>query len=457
MAQHDYIIDNQPGASFRADLNAALAAIVSNNSGATAPATPYPFQWWADTTAGVLKQRDASNSEWRDVYPLGRELVSQTGSTGAAILPEGSEAQRPVPGGTGLYVRLNAEAGKPEWYNRLLSAWKKLVDEDQFGVLDAEVQNLPRRSYGNKIINGKMEIAQRGVSFASPNGAYTLDRWRPSIAGTAAFTVAQSSDAPANSAFRYSLRLSVTTADAAIAATDRCAITQFIEGYNAAQLLGQAFTLSFWVRSAKTGIHCVSFGNEVDRCYLAEYTINAANTWEYKTITVQSGLPSAGTWNYTSGIGLGVNFTLVAGSSFQGAKDTWLSSTMLGTADQVNCLDTVGNIFAITGVQLEVGEVATPFEHRPYGVELALCQRYYWQDSTTALQFGSLTGANSTNRNGRIYLPVSMRVAPTVSVTTNLGTGIAEYITVNSFGWVSSVGDSTSSRFVTSADASAEL
>lgn len=144
MAQHDYIIDNQPGASFRADLNNVLAAIVSNNSGATAPTTTYPFQWWADTTADVLKQRDASNSEWQDVYPLGGGLVSQTGSTGAAILPEGSEAQRPVPGGTGLYMRLNAEAGKPEWYNRGTPAWQAFGDADaqELEGLETRVQAL---------------------------------------------------------------------------------------------------------------------------------------------------------------------------------------------------------------------------------------------------------------------------------------------------------------------------
>lgn len=233
----------------------------------------------------------------------------------------------------------------------------------------------------NRIINGKMEIQQRGASASiGPNAAaYLLDRWQTSIVGAAVANVSASTDVPASAPeFQVSHRLTVTTADASIAAGDYGFIDQSIEGFNIRDLIGRTFTLGFWVRSSKTGVHCVALRNSTpDRSYVAEYTINAANTWEVKTITVSGGLPVAGTWNYTNGRGLQVVFAGAVGSTFQTTANAWNTGNFLATANQVNCLDTVGNIFAITGVQLEPGAVATPFEHRPLGFELALCQRYY--------------------------------------------------------------------------------
>lgn len=230
----------------------------------------------------------------------------------------------------------------------------------------------------NKIINGKMDIAQRGTSFAAiASGAYSLDRWVQFNTTAAVYTVSQQPDAPSDNEFQNSLRVAITTADASIAAGDQVALRQWIEGYNARDLIGKTFTLSFWVRSSKTGTHCVALKNSGnDRTFVFEYTVSAANTWEKKTLTLNSGLITAGTWNWTNGQGLALDFTLAAGSTFQTTASAWQTGNFLATSNQVNCLDTVGNIFAITGVQLEVGSVATPFEHRPYGTELALCQRY---------------------------------------------------------------------------------
>lgn len=280
--------------------------------------------------------------------------------------------------------------------------------------------------FRNRIINGDMRISQRGSSFASPNGAYTIDRWRPSFSGTVAFTVTQAADAPTGSRFQNSLRFAVTTADAALASNDRATITQFIEGFNVSDLVGVDFTLSFWVRSAKTGTHCVSFGNDVDRSYITTYSVIAANTWEFKTVTVVGGLPTTGTWSQTNGLGLGVNFILAAGSAFQSTAGSWLSSTAFATSAQVNCLDTIGNIFAITGVQLEAGTVATPFEHRDYGRELMMCQRYFLKSfdgavGTTPGDAGSIYTSTNTNASTsfdiRVFFrfPVVMRASPSVA------------------------------------------
>lgn len=269
----------------------------------------------------------------------------------------------------------------------------------------------------NKIINGKMEIAQRGTSFVSPaSNTYNLDRWVLGIAGTGVVTVSQQADVPSSNEFQSSLRVAVTTADASIAATDLLLVTQRVEGYNARDLIGRTFTLSFWVRSSKTGIHCVAFRNGgADRSYVLEYTVNVANTWEQKSVTVSGGLITAGTWDWTSGVGVSVLFAAAAGSTFQTTAGAWQTGNFQATANQVNCLDTIGNIFAITGVQLEVGSVATPFEHRPYGMELTLAQRYYQRITPTAADQTLGVGHNtSTTAAVATYsFPVVFRSSPT--------------------------------------------
>jgi hypothetical protein len=349
MAQHDYDIANGGGAAVRADINNALAAVRSLNSGATAPVSPVAGMLWYDTATNTLKQRNSGNTAW----VAAAELI----------------------GGGGQFAGMR-----------------------------------------NKIINGKMDVAQRGTSFPAVGaGTYTLDRWRTSTNATSAvLTASQQSDVPSSNEFQNSLRLAVTTADTSIASTDQVNIQQRIEGYNARDLIGKTFALSFWVRSTKTGTHCVYFQNSAqDRTFVLEYTVSASNIWEYKTVTVSGGLITAGTWDWTTGVGLVVGWTLAAGSSLQTTAGAWQTGTFLGTSNQVNCLDSNTNIFAITGVQLEVGSVATPFEHRPIGAELALCQRYYYRIGGQLLNdFG--TGYVNSISQAQILtpFPVSMRVAP---------------------------------------------
>lgn len=276
--------------------------------------------------------------------------------------------------------------------------------------------------FRNKIINGKMDIAQRGTSFAGISTAsYALDRWFWTQSGSGNTTMTQQLDAPSNNEFQNSLRNTVTTADASIAATDVYAIRQRIEGFNIRDLIGKTFTLSFWVRSSKTGTHCVSFQNSgFNRVWISEYTVAAANTWEQKSITISGGLITAGTWDWTTGLGLDVSWALAAGSNYQTTAGSWVTpgdtSGRFATANQVNCLDTIGNIFAITGVQLEVGSVATPFEQRPIGVELALCQRYY---ETTNV---SVSGAAFANMATTAKYAVVKRASPTVTRLGNWAT-----------------------------------
>lgn len=354
MSQHDYDIANGSGASVRADINLALNAIRSCNSGASAPTSTVAGMLWYDTINGILKQRNSANTAW----VTAAELISG--------------------GGQSAGLR-------------------------------------------NKIINGKMDVAQRGTSFAPiANDAYSLDRFLCRYISSAVATVSQQADVPSSNEFQNSLRVAVTTADTSIATGDLFHITQCIEGYNARDFIGRTFTLSFWVRSSKTGVHCVSFRNSnTDRSYVAEYTVITANTWEQKSITVSGGLITAGSWNWTNGAGIYVGWALAAGATYQVTKDAWQTGSFLSTSSQVNCLDTIGNIFAITGVQLEIGSEATPFEHRSHGIELALCQRYYGVVTT------QITNIATSPAKG-VFFKSSMRIAPTIA---GGGAGFSSVIT----------------------------
>jgi hypothetical protein len=281
--------------------------------------------------------------------------------------------------------------------------------------------------FKNRIINGDMRIAQRATSATVIGGSYVaLDRFRTSQVTTAVTTMSQSTDVPTG--FQYSLRLTVNTADAAVASSDVYVLQQFIEGFNVADLVGQTFTISFWVRSSKTGIHCLSLSNSgVDRSYVAEYTIAVANTWEYKTITVSGGLPSSGTWNFTNGSGLDFRWALMGGTTFQSTANAWINGNFTNTSSQVNVLDTAGNIFAVTGVQLERGSNATSFEFRDYGRELIMCQRYYL---ATEISVGAVLYSGMLRPDGyrlvRYQYPVEMRTAATATITWNSdGSGVS--------------------------------
>jgi hypothetical protein len=297
------------------------------------------------------------------------------------------------------------------------------------------INNGPLAGFRNRIINGEMLAVQRGTIFPAllnPGLTYTLDRWIWGQKGAMVCTVSLSSDVP-NDTFQSSLKIDVTTADTSIAADEYAVLNQRIEGVNVRDLIGITFTLSFWVKSSKTGIHCVSFRNGgFDRTYIKEYTITTANTWEYKTVTVSGGLITAGTWNWTNGFGLDVVFTLGAGIPLTTTANAWQTGNFLATANQVNVMDNTANNFIITGIQLEPGSVATPFERRPFGVELALCHRYYQKTGPNwVVEINSLC-------HSKFHI-VRMRSTPTVAgggvgyTYLGDGTNLTEYQTSRTF------------------------
>jgi len=233
----------------------------------------------------------------------------------------------------------------------------------------------------NRIINGDMRIDQRnaGVSVTVTANTYTLDRWfaiSPTVSSK--YSVIQSSTAPSN--FTNSLLITSLSAYT-LGASDRCTITQIIEGNMLADLgwgtsSAKTITISFQVRSSLTG----TFGgavqnNTVTRSYPFTYTINSANTWETKTITISGD--TTGTWETGTSAGIQLHFGIGVGSTYSGTADAWASADYRSASSVTNILGTSGATFYITGVQLEVGDTATPFEHRPYDMELTRCQRYY--------------------------------------------------------------------------------
>jgi hypothetical protein len=199
-----------------------------------------------------------------------------------------------------------------------------------------------------------------------------------------------------------------------------------MEGYNIADLgFGTAspsqLTISFWVNSALAGAYTGAIVDSTGgRSYPFAYTINATNTWEQKTVTLTAD--TSGTWGSTNGTGLYLEWSLMCGSTYQGTANTWQSANYRGTSAQVNWMATSGNTFYVTGVQLEKGSTATSFDYRPYGTELALCQRYcpVWESTATNSPFA--VGQVYSSTNGQIPLPYP--VAPRVPATgiTTVGT-----------------------------------
>ena len=281
-------------------------------------------------------------------------------------------------------------------------------------------------SHRNLIINGDMQVAQRGTSFTS-NG-YTLDRFSTyASAGTLARTVTQSSTAP--SGFSSSIKIVATTAEADFTGTEYAIIRQTIEAQNLQQLdygtsTAKSVTLSFWVRSNVTGNYAIiMYQDDASKIIGSTYTISSADTWEQKTITFVGN--TADVIANDSGSGLRLDWSLAAGSDRTTTDNTSWGANATGKAAYGHTAqwgEATNDDFYITGVQLEVGSVATPFEHRSYGEELARCQRYYFKPDhpSNDLQLYAIAGTSFNVASRWHYnYPTTMRSDPTVSATFN--------------------------------------
>jgi hypothetical protein len=278
----------------------------------------------------------------------------------------------------------------------------------------------PYTGMRNRIINGSMTIDQRnaGASVTPTNAAYTLDRWSALQPVASKFSVQQNAGAvtPPVGFVNY---LGVTSLSAySVLSSDAFAMVQRIEGTNVSDLgwgtaNAQAVTLSFWVRSSLTGTFGGSFRNsDANRSYPFTYTISAANTWEQKTVTIAGD--TSGTWLTTNGIGINIFFGLGVGSTVSSTAGAWAAGNFLSATGATSVVGTNGATFYITGVQLEKGSTATPFEFRSIGQELGLCQRYYYKlfPGVVAANLGIGGHGGSTASQGETIFPVTMRTAP---------------------------------------------
>lgn len=269
----------------------------------------------------------------------------------------------------------------------------------------------------NRIINGDMRISQRnGTSSVNiSSDAYSLDRWLNRVSGGGVITNQQST-AVVPTGFAYSAALTVQTADSSIAAGDVYDFEQRIEGFNTADLgwgtaSAQSIALSFWVRSSVTGTYGVGIQSAAyTRSYVTTYTISAANTWEFKTILIPGD--TSGTQNISNGLGVGLCFDLGSGTNCNATAGTWgAGGGLWRTSGSVNWIANAGATFYLTGVQLEAGPFATPFERRSFGQEFALCQRYFQRIGSTF--FGATEGTTTFNLQVPYWFP--MRASTTVT------------------------------------------
>ena len=265
----------------------------------------------------------------------------------------------------------------------------------------------------NRIINGDMRIDQRnaGASVTLNGGeSYSTDRFACGDVTDGSFTAQQVSDAPAG--FINSLKCTITSADTSLTTNQSAYVYQTVEGLNIADLAwgtasATTITLSFWVKSSLTGTFGGALRNSAaNRAYPFTYAISASNTWEQKTVTIAGD--TSGTWLTTNGVGINLQFSLGAGPDRLGTAGAWNANNNVGATGQVQVIGTNGATWQITGVQLEAGSVATPFEHRQYGQELALCQRYF-EDMKSVYIW------TTSNNYPGYYFKVSKRAIPTIA------------------------------------------
>jgi hypothetical protein len=292
-------------------------------------------------------------------------------------------------------------------------------------VTDAKL-SFNSNQFRNIIINGDMSQAQRSTSASSitSSGYHALDRHRLAISSLGTWTISQSTDVPSAQGFAKSMKFDCTTADASPSASDVMWVQHRIEGQNLQYIKkgtanAESLTLSFWVKSNKTGTYIAELEDTDNSRHIAKsYTIDSANTWEKKTITFAGD--TTGTLTNDNNTSLELHLYLGAGTNYTSGTlaTSWSSNTDANRAvGQVNLADSTSNEWYVTGIQLEAGDVASDFEFLPVDVNLKRCQRYCFVKSNGAGALGIATYYTSSSMRASISFPTTMRAAPTLNVT----------------------------------------
>jgi len=331
--------------------------------------------------------------------------------------------------GTTITFTSAPSAGTANIYVRYLSTTTQSITPSQgtvsYSTMDSNMQAKQGISFKNRLINGDFKVNQYGSSSVTPtNAVYYIDRWKFFVSQSSKIT-AQQNAGSVTPPVGFTNYYGVTSSSSySVGASDYFMFNQRIEGYNVADLgFGTAnaktVTLSFWVRSSLTGTFSGVLTNGANvYTYPFTYTINTANTWEQKSVTITGA--TSGTWATDNSSSFELYFSLGVGSSLSTTAGAWAANTYYAATGSVNLVGTSGATWYVTGVQLEVGTQATTFDYRDYGREFMLCQRYYWKTVNPHLS-GLASNSSSANRLGA-SLPVTMRSNPTVTFSGTIQT-----------------------------------
>lgn len=290
-------------------------------------------------------------------------------------------------------------------------------------ISDGAIESLKGR---NLIINGAMQVSQRGTSATgiTASGYKTIDRWYTTLETAGTWTQTQDSGAVGTAGFGYSLKNDCTTADASLAAGDRMMMSYRFEGLNCQHLKkgtasAESLTISFWVNATKTGTYVLElYDHDNSRHICSSYTVSVTNTWEKKTITFAGD--TTGALDNDNAKSLELHWYMAAGTNYTSGTlaTSWASAVSANRAvGQVNSADSTSNNFSLAGVQMELGSVATPFEYETFGETLAKCQRYYTKIASGNNKVIALGGAYSGTNAFFVYDPkVTFRATPSIDI-----------------------------------------
>lgn len=428
--------------------SSAGQVIYSNGLGIAAGSTSLTFNdsTYALTVGGTLTGQGLTLTGTAITPSTG---VAQVTGTGSLVIPVGTTAQQPSSYATPVVltgqIRWNSDTSAIEVYDG--GAWNNIATQsyvsanfvaDTGGTITGDLTIASLNSgqiagFRNKVINGAMEVDQRALGSAVANttaSTYLCDRFFSigSVAGK--FTAGRSTGTvPPN----FIAKLGAVSSSAyTVAATDKFLLGHIVEGSNMIDFAwgsaqAKTVTLSFYAYSSLTGTFAGSIRDSVASIsYPFTYTIPTANTWQYVSITVPG--PSTGTWTTNNTASAYISWDLGTGSTFQGTAGTWNTGSFTSVAGANSIVSTLSATFNITGVQIEIGSQATPFEHRLSTAELALCQRYFYAQPPTNPIYSGYAGAASIGKYVSAMVPVTMRTTPTADIsavtwfTTNVGT-----------------------------------